>query len=172
MAFMNNNTGTTKKSSAGSDLNGIVKCSKDTCRFNIEGDKCSLEYCFYEDTEWKLSQETFEFECQICNEKTTGDSKNADMRICNHCLERIKEMGTVTKCKLCTGDIDPKKITLWGTGICDICAIRLKSVLNNDGRRCPLCGKNHKAMPLPLTNICSQCVTDLKEAIRFKHTHY
>lgn len=177
MAFVKNLTqvsydsgsaSTTNTSSAGDSSvdDKPLKCDKKTCRFNIEGDKCSLEFCFYDDTEYKLHQETFEYECQICGTKKTGDAKAADMRICDDCLKHMREMGTVKECKLCSRSIDPKKISLWGTGICDTCSTRLKSVMTKEKRRCPLCNAPHTSTTLPLTNICNKCMLVLRKLVK------
>lgn len=107
----------------------ILMCDKTTCQFNIEEGKCSLEFCFYDDTEWKLSKDTFKFKCQICDTESVGDSKNPDMRICKHCLNRMKQMGTLKNCILCGGGMDPKTAKLWLTGICDSCIPKLRKAI-------------------------------------------
>lgn len=148
-----------------------IKCDKITCRFNIEEGKCSLQFCFYDDTEWKPQKETFKFKCQICNTEVTGDTKNADMRICDHCLTRMKEMGTLKTCKVCGRPMVVKNIALWETGICDVCLGHLSSVLTKDPRPCPFCGTSHTSMPVPLTNICPACVPKIIKAMDLAHEH-
>ena len=107
----------------------IIKCDKVSCQFNIEGGKCSLEFCFYDDTEWKPSKDTFKFNCRICDTTTIGDIKNPNMRLCPICLKRMKELGTLKTCKLCGRSMDPKTIKLWQSGICDRCTSILKRVI-------------------------------------------
>lgn len=161
-----------KKSDPYSDIDEEdIKCGKTGCRFNIEEGKCSLQFCFYDDTEFKPQRETFKFKCQICNTETTGDTKNADMRICDHCLSRMKEMGTLKTCKVCGRSMPVKDIALWETGICDVCLAHLSSVLTKEPRNCPFCGTAHTSMPVPLTNICPSCVPKLITAINCDHTH-
>jgi len=168
MAFINNNSSSTTSSSAGnSSVNEeFLKCDKKSCIFNTEGDRCSLAFCFFDDTEFKLQKETFEYECRICSTKTTGDSRNAVLKVCDHCLQRMKEMGSLKACKICSRPMDPKKADLWETGICNTCRTRLTSVLTSKPRICPLCSSSHTSMPVPLTNICSSCASILRKVIK------
>lgn len=106
-----------------------IKCDKVKCQFNIEDSICSLDFCFYDETEWKPNKDTFKFKCELCDTETTGDTKNPDMRICDHCKKRFKEMNTLKNCRICGGGMDPKTIMLWSSGICDKCAVNIRKAI-------------------------------------------
>lgn len=67
-----------------------MNCSNKKCLFNSE-DGCRLEFCFFDDTEWKLEKETVNVSCILCNKIFTIDAK--DFRdICPTCINKLKKL--------------------------------------------------------------------------------
>ena len=67
-----------------------MNCKDKECLFN-SNNGCRLEFCFFDDTEWRLEQPKVKVKCILCDKDFEIDSKSVQ-RICPECISKLKTL--------------------------------------------------------------------------------